>query len=79
MSNQHDGFTKWAKSVADSHRKKDQFINRDDLMKRLGIHDDCFDCDYSNNGFCTRGSEFCNACEEITSATIYERGELCEV
>jgi len=40
-------------------------IDRDALIKALGIAEDCADCQYDNHGFCSMGSEFVNACEAI--------------
>lgn len=37
-------------------------------MATLNIKEDCHDCAYSALGFCTRSSEFANACEAITDA-----------
>ena len=40
-------------------------IDRDALIDALDIAEDCSICRYDNHGFCTKGSEFVNACVAI--------------
>lgn len=50
-----------------------KLIDKDALMKTLDIKDDCGDCEYENGFFCSRNSDFANACEAICDApTIVE-------
>lgn len=50
-----------------------RLIDKDALMKTLDIKDDCGDCEYENGFFCSRNSDFVNACEAICDApTIAE-------
>lgn len=50
-----------------------RLTDKDALMKTLGIKEDCEECEYANGYFCSRGSDFVNACEAICDApTIVE-------
>lgn len=52
-----------------------RLIDADALMKTLGITDmDCGKCKWGDHGYCTRGSDFVDACTAIEDApTIEER------
>ena len=54
-----------------------RLIDADALMQTLGITDmDCDKCGWGKHGFCTRGSDFTDACTAIEDApTIEERME----
>ena len=45
-----------------------RLIDKDALMGTLDIKDDCGDCEYENGFFCSRNSDFVNACEAICDA-----------
>jgi hypothetical protein len=44
-----------------------RLIDKDKLMKWLEITEECKDCKSNNYGFCSKGTEFVNACEAITT------------
>ncbi len=54
----------------------DDLISRSNLMTVLNIKEDCHDCVYEASGFCTRVSEFVNACEAITYAPSIDAVEV---
>lgn len=54
----------------------DDLISRRNLMTTLDIKEDCHDCAYTALGFCTRSSEFANACEAITDAPSIDAVEV---
>ena len=43
-------------------------IDRHWLMERLGLMDDCCECQYHHGPLCSMGSEFVIACEAISDA-----------
>ena len=54
-----------------------RLIDKDFLMKWLEITEECKDCKSNNYGFCSKGADFVNACEAITTEapTIIEAEE----
>lgn len=50
-----------------------RLIDKEDLMRTLGItSEDCYECDWGENGYCTRGSDFTDACDAICTALLVE-------
>lgn len=44
------------------------WVNRDAIVDKLGINDDCDNCKYVCGGFCAKGGAFVDACEAIFDA-----------
>ena len=49
-----------------------RLIDADELKKELGIADDCSQCDHARTIFCSKGSNFVDACEAINDAPTIE-------
>ena len=50
-----------------------RLIDADALMRTLGITDmDCNKCEWGENQYCTRGSDFADACYAIEDAPTIE-------
>lgn len=54
----------------------DDLISRQNLMTTLNIKEDCHDCVYGASVFCTRGSDFVDACEAIMDAPSIDAVEV---
>lgn len=50
-----------------------RLIDADALAEKLGIKEDCKDCQYAYTAFCSKSSDFVNACEAIFDAPTIDQ------